>query len=220
MVPDTAAVLCVSADAALVSSALVQVVADGPWSDHVVALHPSVVWALAGDASRDPDLPPLRGTRTAGSAHGDALTVVAGPDRERRRTCAIDSTAGERFLVVGAPDDRSGWAAIVREATLTGCGIVVELDDDHLSSEGRRWIERTTNLPWAISSRADLPIEELPDRQWKGFTAERDRRLMASGTPRSASTSSEPIRSARNSSHASLAPTERSTTISMPPCDG
>jgi SpoVK/Ycf46/Vps4 family AAA+-type ATPase len=53
----------------------------------------------------------------------------------------------------------------VREATIVGAGIVVDLDDE-LPVEGRRWIERATHLSWALSSRVELPVDQMPDRPW------------------------------------------------------
>ena len=101
--------LCVAADAPLRTAALVDVVADGPWSDHVIALHPSVLWALIGDTARDPAVPHPVETRTAATADGDALTVVAGDDRVRRIDAAVAATAGRTFLV--APRGGRRWSA-------------------------------------------------------------------------------------------------------------
>jgi hypothetical protein len=163
-------VLSVAADAPLRVSGLVDVVPDGPWSDHIVALHPSVLWALVGDLSPDPDLPRLRGVVSAPDAGGELLTVVTGVDRQRRIDAAAEWTAGERFLLVSAPAERASWTALVREATLTGTGVIVEVDDG-LPAVGARWIEQAQHIPWSLSSRIDLAIEELPDRPWRSVTA-------------------------------------------------
>ena len=53
----------------------------------------------------------------------------------------------------------------MREATITGRGVIVDVDDS-LPVVGRRWIERADHIPWAISSLTDLPIAELPARPW------------------------------------------------------
>ena len=77
---DAAGALAVAHDAPLRRAHLVDVTGDGPWADRVVAVHPTVVWALVGDRSPDPDLP-LRAT-TASAVDDDAsgawLTVVSG----------------------------------------------------------------------------------------------------------------------------------------------
>ncbi|MET0577281.1 MAG: ATP-binding protein [Ilumatobacteraceae bacterium] len=49
-------------------------------------------------------------------------------------------------------------------------GVVVELDD-RLPPAGKRWIERARHLSWAISSRVELPIDQMPDRPWRDHHA-------------------------------------------------
>jgi AAA+ superfamily predicted ATPase len=155
--------LTLGPDAALRSAALVSVSPDASWAEQVVAVEPSVVWALVGDDSGDPDLPAGTEALDVASGEGVPFTVVTGRDRVRRRQVAAAGTAGLRFLVAAAPADEAGWSALVREATLTGRGLIVELDEG-LPAVGRRWIERARHLPWALSSRQELPIELLPDR--------------------------------------------------------
>ncbi|MGH9187449.1 MAG: ATP-binding protein, partial [Acidimicrobiales bacterium] len=69
------------------------------------------------------------------------------------------------FLVTPVPEDDRGLAAIVREASLGGFGVVLELDDD-LPPAGRRVVERADHLAWALVSRVDIPIDRLPRRPW------------------------------------------------------
>src|SRR5690606_26368254 len=69
------------------------------------------------------------------------------------------------FLVAPLPDSDASWAALVREATLTGQGVIVELDDT-LPSAGRRWVERADHLAWGLVCRRDVPIGELPEGPW------------------------------------------------------
>ena len=166
--PGHAGVRAVGYDAALRTSALVDVVADGPWATHAVVVHPSVMWALAGDGSPDPDLPfgaELVDLGDDDDGAGDRLVAVTGEDDERRRQVAMRRTMGRRFLVSPAPETDAGWAALVREATVVGAGIVIDARDS-LPPVGRRWIDRATHLPWAISSRVELPIDEMPTRRW------------------------------------------------------
>jgi hypothetical protein len=154
-------------DGALRRAALIDVVEDGPWATHEIVVRPPVMWALVGDQSRDPELP--LGTSLVlgdeGAAGGYPFIAVTGDDRVRRLQQAAHSTAGHRFVVASRPADDTEWAALVREATIVGAGIIVELDDD-LPPDGRRWIERATHLSWALSSRVELPLEQMPDRPW------------------------------------------------------
>ena len=156
----------VGPDAPLRRAALVEVIENGPWAGHVVAVHPTVMWALAGDGSSDTELP--FGTELMtwdGAGEGEALVAVTGEDRVRRLQAAMQITAGQRFLVSRLPAGDDGWAALVREATIVGAGIVVELEDE-LPAAGRRWIERAAHLAWALSSRVELPLEQMPARPW------------------------------------------------------
>jgi hypothetical protein len=160
-------VRAVGADSPLRTAALVDVVADGPWSTHAVVVHPGVMWALAGDGAADPELP--FGAELVeideDDAGGDGFVTVTGEDAERRRQLAMRRTAGRRFVVSPAPTDDAGWAALVREATVVGAGVVVEVRDT-LAPAGRRWIDRATHLAWAVTSRVELPVDDMPLRPW------------------------------------------------------
>ena len=154
-------------DGALRRAALIDVVEEGPWATHEIVVRPPVMWALVGDQSRDPELP-LGTSLVLGdedTAGGYPFVAVTGDDRVRRLQQAAHSTAGHRFVVASRPAHDTEWAALVREATIVGAGIIVELDDD-LPPDGRRWIERATHLSWVLSSRVELPLEQMPDRPW------------------------------------------------------
>ena len=149
-------------------AALLEVSGDGPWAQQSVVPPDSLVWAVLGDASPDPDLP--HGTQTldvepldAADALHPLLVIAYGTDKVRRREAAVRALTGERFLVAPAPVDERGWAAIAREATVTGRAAVVELEGE-LSAEGRRWIEFADHLSWAVTAASELPIDDLPDR--------------------------------------------------------
>ncbi|QDH11193.1 ATP-binding protein [Nocardioides dongxiaopingii] len=141
----------------------------GPWSTTEVVLAPSVVWAIGGDQSPDPDLPvgawmmegPPGGSTS--TAVEDGLVLVAGPDPVRRRALVAQQRGADVYLVTPAPTTPDGWAAVVREATITGSGVLVEVGDD-LPPAGRQWIDRATHLAWALSSTDDIPLAELPER--------------------------------------------------------
>ena len=170
--PEHRSVRAVGAESALRRAALVDVVADGPWSDHVVALHPTVAWALVGDQAVDPDLPRPAVVVRSVSADGHPVTVVSGRDRILRRRAATEHTVGDRFLAVDAPGTTAGWQAIVREASLTGASLIVELGPDGLDAVGRRWVETADHLGWALSSRVEVPLDRLPDRPWTAVLAD------------------------------------------------
>jgi AAA+ superfamily predicted ATPase len=160
------------ADSGLRRCCFVDVVEDGPWAHHTVVVQPSVVWALVGDAAMDPQVPhaALILSDQSGSAGEDDFVVVIGEDRVRRREEAMRRSRALRFLVIPQPAEAAAWPAIVREATLSGMGIVLELDGP-LSPEARRTIDRTPHLAWAISSRRQLAIGDMPHRPWLEFAS-------------------------------------------------
>jgi AAA+ superfamily predicted ATPase len=160
-----AGALALAPGGALRRSGLLDVVGDGPWAQQAVGVAGSVVWAILGDAVPDPDLPPGATLAEHPDEHGHDLVVVVGADRVRRRQEAMARTSGTRFLVSPMPVDDRQWRALVREATIAGRGVVVEIDDE-IPPEGRRWIGEARHLPWAIVSARSLPLESMPDRQW------------------------------------------------------
>ena len=149
----------------------------GPWAERVVALHPSVIWTLLGDESPDPDLPPRCFSATDPSGEvdptdGRRMVVVSGPDRVRRLQVAVAMTSGERFLVTPAPTTQDAWDAVVREATLSGSGLVIEVDGDRgLSDAGARVIEHADHLAVALVATRDIAVEDLPRRPWQSLYA-------------------------------------------------
>jgi len=167
--------LTVANDSALRRSAFIDVVAEGPWSDHLVALHPGVVWALMGDASPDPDLPPdvtfhdVDPYSTEPDERSD-FVVVVGTDRMRRRQIGAAHAIGRRFLVARAPATDLEWAALVREATITGRGLLIETDNS-IDAVAQRWIRRATHLVLVLSAKSPPPVEQLPERSWLEVTA-------------------------------------------------
>ena len=181
--PDHLGALAVARDAPLRRAALIEVGPDGPWADHAVALHSTVVWALLGDASPDPDLPhgatlfdddpaadglPLDIPGLDGIAAD--FVIANGTDRMRRRQYGARRALGDRFVQVGAPETEAGWAAMVREATITGRGLLVDLDDA-LSPAGREWIQRARHIVWVLCARSGPPLDELPPRRWAEVAA-------------------------------------------------
>ena len=166
--------LAVGPDARLCRAALARVEGSGPWGAQVAAVEPSVMWALAGDPSMDPELPVgVRIYEPGVPVSGDLLVLVTGDDPTRRRQLAAAAIAGSRFLVTPEPGDDHAWRAVVREATVRGIGVIVEVDDT-LHPDSRRWIDRATHLPWAVSARFELPLPVLPGRRWRELHATAD----------------------------------------------
>ena len=170
-VPEHRGVLAVAPDSSLARAGMIELHPDGPWNDHLVAVHPSIVWALLGDTSVDPGLPAVITRAETDQVGGAYLTIVSGEDVIRRRQAAVRHTLGSRFIVVSSPTDEAGWTAVVREATVTGAGVIVEVDDT-LSAMGRRWIERAGHVAWAVSSRRDLALDDIPRRPWTAVQAD------------------------------------------------
>ncbi len=163
-------------DAALRRAAFVEIVEDGPWAQHTLVVHPGVIWAMVGDNATDPLLPPSMMIVTDDAPHtgddesdedfGDDLVVVTGDDLIRRRSQAVRLATADRFLVCGQPTDPAVWDALVRESTLSGMGILIELDGP-LSADARRVIARSRHIAWALSSRKELAISEMPNCSWR-----------------------------------------------------
>jgi AAA+ superfamily predicted ATPase len=61
----------------------------------------------------------------------------------------------------------------VREATITGRGLLIEIDDT-LEPAMRRWLHRATHLVWVILARSAPPIDQLPTRPWTELHARAD----------------------------------------------
>jgi hypothetical protein len=181
--------LSVSEDSRLRRACLVEVEGAGPWATRMAWVAPRVVWALAGDDSPDADLPMgteiIESDAVAGRAD---LVLVAGPDRASRLAAAADGCAGVAFLVSPVPDSPSAWDALVREANLTGSGVILEAPGE-LSAEARDRIERVDHLSWGVCSPTELAIDRLPRRPWveirveDGTAGEVDwRRVLGSST--------------------------------------
>jgi hypothetical protein len=131
-----------------------------------------VVWALAGDDAPDPDLPAgLEVLRTGGSQTGAPLILVVGPDRAARLSAAVEGCAGDAFLVAPVPEEPAAWEALIREATVSGFGVVLEAQGE-LSPPARDRIEHADHLGWAMCSPTELAVETLPRRPWVEVRAE------------------------------------------------
>ena len=105
------AVLTLAPDSRLRRAALIDVLVDGPWAEHAVAVHAPVIWALLGDTSTDPDLSLDLSEVTSEETDGHSLLTVSGHDRMRNRLVAAHHCAGTRFIASPAPESEAGWAA-------------------------------------------------------------------------------------------------------------
>lgn len=164
--------LAVGPDSRLVSSALVEVLPGRAWAARQVALSERVAWFLAGDSAMDPSLPLDLAVVTSSESGpaGDEVVVVVGADATRRTQMAAAELPGTVFLTALAPESTEQWNALIREATVSGVGIIIDVRES-LALDARRWVERTPHLAWAISSPSELPIDELPRRAWREVSA-------------------------------------------------
>lgn len=139
---------------------------DGGWAGAPVRPAPLLMWWLLGECPRDPGLPD--GSEDVElAARGDAdLVLVAGPDRVRRLQATLAALAAPRLLLTPPPETPAGWDAVVRYATVSGRGVVLELGGE-LTPYGRGRVDAAAHLPWAVTSAADLPVDSLPRRPWR-----------------------------------------------------
>jgi hypothetical protein len=159
-------VLALASASRLRRAALVDVDESVAWGSQTVTLCGPVRWAFLGDGSPDPDLPRDSTTYTLDvDPGGHGLVLAVGDDRVRRLGLAFAHTAGQGFLVSPVPSRPAEWAALVREATVSGLSIVLELEDD-VTDEVRWRLEQADHLAWALCSRTELPLEHLPRRPW------------------------------------------------------
>ena len=162
----TAGALLVAPDGALRRGQLVEVEEQGPWAVRMCSVPPRVAWFLRGDAAPDRDLPP-GSQRLPGAAAGrPELIIVTGADRETRLGVVAQGWPEVPLVLTSVPASIDGWAAIVREATVTASAVVLEVEAP-LDAAARQVVERTDHLAWAISSARELPLESLPRRPWR-----------------------------------------------------
>jgi hypothetical protein len=172
--PDELHVLAVAPGGGLRRASLLAPATDGPWAATPVAVASTVMWWLAGASVRDPDLPagleflektPAQTVTTVGRDQPDTVAVAACPDRLRRLQAVQDGVGGRGCLVVNPPDDAAAWDAIIRQATLEGFGVVLDVVSE-LTPAARDQVDVATHLPWGITSAVELPLETLPRRPW------------------------------------------------------
>jgi hypothetical protein len=172
---------CVAPGSPLCRAELVEVAATGPWGSRACALATRAAWHLHGDFSPDPGLPPgtSRGPGAAGRHRGEPgepgepalsgepeLLLVHGGDRESRLRVVEERWPGRGRLVCAVPETPVQWAAIVREATLGGLVVVLQVEAAP-DAAGADVIARAAHLTWVLSSTVELALESLPPRPWR-----------------------------------------------------
>jgi hypothetical protein len=178
------------ADDGRIRRACLVTISPGPWATRAVRLAPSVGWAIVGDESRDPGVPAAAFTVSGVPAGGDRVVLVHGDDRIRRLEAGLLRAWATGALVVPTPADEGAWEAVVREATLRGLGVVLEVAEDALDAESLRWINRADHLSFVVSSRYPAPLVdmealerveieaghgEISEREWSAAFPEGDR---------------------------------------------
>jgi hypothetical protein len=173
--PDEEHMIAVGPGSGLRRAALLSSPADGPWAAAPVTVAPTVMWWLAGAPARDADLPAgiesIEATDANETSATDrlngrrAVAVASCPDRLRRLQAVRDALGGGRCLVVVPPEEPLAWDAIIRQATLEGLNVVLDIESD-LSPVARDRVDLATHLSWGITSPVDLPLATLPRRPW------------------------------------------------------
>ncbi|HTW17759.1 MAG TPA: ATP-binding protein [Nocardioides sp.] len=159
-------------DGQLRSAALIELEPTGSLGGARVQLTRRTAWALLGDLSLDPDLPPAADAIMSDDPDGSMRVLVVGADRVRRTQAAAAATAGLGFLVTALPATDRAWVAVVSQATTAGVGLVLDVpapDPERpapLGTTGRRWLERAAHLPIALCSADPLALESLSHQSW------------------------------------------------------
>jgi hypothetical protein len=173
------AAAAVADDAPLRRAALVRVVGTGPLGGCTVQLARRVAWALLGDLSFDPELPPDLEVSVAAAEHaaGADRLLVSGSDRVRRVQAATRATTGMAFLVAAPPYDERGWETLVAQATVAGTGLILDLpprseeQPESLRPVTRRWLDRATHVPIAVCAADPVALEALSRQRWTEVVA-------------------------------------------------
>ncbi len=131
-----------------------------------------VTWALLDDYALDPDLP--AGTELVvlppEMIGTEDLVLVHGVDPVRRAQTAVRACAPIAFLLTTPPADDLGWQVLVRQATVGGLGVVLDLPDG-VSPLTRRWVDRADHLAFALCSADQLDLATAPSRDFVELAA-------------------------------------------------
>ena len=160
----------VGPDSRLRRARLIDVARSGPFATRLVRVDDTVLWGIAGDSRPDPFLP-VGSRLVERSSSGDHTSLlVTGDDPTRRRTLLLNELAGGPVLVVRDPVEAVQWDAAVREATLSGAALVVELTNT-LSPMASATLDDAHHLVIGLSTSAGIDPEVLPRRAWKEMAA-------------------------------------------------
>ncbi|WP_239160128.1 ATP-binding protein [Virgisporangium ochraceum] len=178
----------VAPDAPLLRAALVEISGTGPWASRTCAPPARVVWHLRGDTSADPGLPAGAAVSPAGAADRDGaavsaagaavgpsgagkripseLVLINGGDAQSRLRAVAERWPGAARVESPVPADPTGWAALVREATIGGAVVVLDLERP-LDPAARDAITRAAHLRWVLCSALEQPLDSLPALPWR-----------------------------------------------------
>jgi hypothetical protein len=126
----------------------------------LIVVPAAVQWFLVGDHSRDPDLPAGAVVYAGPPAPVTGRWLVHGRDRVRRMQAAAERVSTSRFLVSPLPLNDQEWAAVVRTAVCGGYAVVLETST--LDATAGAWLKRSDAVPWVVSTRHPIPLEDLP----------------------------------------------------------
>jgi hypothetical protein len=158
---DDEAVHLVAPDAELRRACLVELDRPVLTGSALVVVPGSVQWFLAGDQSRDPDLPAGAVMYAGPPALVTGRWLVHGRDRVRRMQAAAERVSTSRLLVSSMPANDDEWAAVVRSAVCGGFAVLLETGS--LDATAGRWLQRSDAVPWVVSTRHPIPLDDLPD---------------------------------------------------------
>ncbi|MEU4237154.1 ATP-binding protein [Actinoplanes sp. NPDC026619] len=147
---------------ALTRTGLARLTGDGPWATLIAEPAARLIWHLAGDPTPDPGLPAGSTLRPGGKTGQRGLMLVNGGDRESRLRAIGDIG----LLITTPPASEAEWRAVIREATIGGLTVVLELAEP-LTPAGQDAIQRAGQLGWVLSSPGEQPLEAIPDLPWR-----------------------------------------------------
>jgi hypothetical protein len=161
------AVAALHDDSGLSRAALLDLEPGVPFAAAHIAVPRQVVWALLDTVGLDPELPPGAEVVTVDARQIGAydMVLVSGADRVRRIETAAVAASGLAFLVSEPPEDEDRWRVLVRQASVAGLGVILELDGPP-SALARRWIERADHLSFGLCTRHPLPLDSVPHREF------------------------------------------------------
>lgn len=169
-----AAVDALADDAPLVRACLLEVEPGPSLAAARVAVPRRTAWALLDDLSLDPGLPV--GTELLVLAPErigvHELVLVHGTDRVRRQQAAVAALRPLAFLLTTPPVDDEGWRCLVRQATVGGLGVVLDLPTGQVPPLVRHWVDRTPHLAWGLASAHPLDLATAPRREYAELAAD------------------------------------------------